>query len=59
MYLAAAIQHIQQKYHGDARRIWRGRPSSATVVRSFLEFQGVGQKIAVIQACAHSDKVEM
>lgn len=48
--LFAAIHRIQDKFHGNAAAIWAGRPSSATIVRRFLEFDGVGQKIATMAA---------
>jgi endonuclease III len=46
----AAIRAIAHKYNGDAAQIWVGRPSSSLVVYRFLEFRGVGPKIASMAA---------
>ena len=43
-----AIQKINDKYSGNASNIWKHTPSSATVVKRFLEFLGVGLKISTM-----------
>ena len=46
--LHAAIRLIDERYSGNAANIWAGRPASATVIKRFLEFKGVGQKISTM-----------
>jgi hypothetical protein len=48
--LFLAIQDIHSKYQNNAANIWTGRPRSALVIRRFLEFKGVGIKIANMAA---------
>ncbi|BBB32007.1 conserved hypothetical protein [Thermotomaculum hydrothermale] len=44
------IQKLHKDYNNDASNIWKGKPRSATVVKRFLEFKGVGVKIATMAA---------
>lgn len=45
-YFYLAIQKIHNDYNDDASNIWKTKPESSTVIKRFLEFKGVGIKIA-------------
>jgi len=45
-YFYSAVQDIHKKHSDDAFKIWANKPKSALVIRRFLEFGGVGPKIA-------------
>jgi endonuclease III len=47
-YFYEAIQLIGEQYDGNAGQIWADEPSSAEVVFRFLQFPGVGLKIATM-----------
>lgn len=50
LHIHAALRRIAEKYEGRAEQIWADRPSSAGLVYRFLEFEGIGPKIATMAA---------
>ena len=49
-HINAALRHVAERYEGREGKIWMDRPSSAELVYRFLEFEGVGPKIATMAA---------
>jgi len=44
----SGIQKIHTDYNNDASNIWKNKPKSATIVKRFFVFDGVGIKIATM-----------
>lgn len=49
-HLYSAVRRIKTHYYGNAAALWEDEPPSAEVVYRFLEFEGVGPKIANMAA---------
>jgi endonuclease III len=45
-----AVQRINTDYNGDAALIWKDNFSCSTIIQRFLQFEGVGIKIAAMAA---------
>ena len=60
-YFYSAVQDIHIKYSDDASQVWVNTPKSALVISSFLEFGGVGIKIAnmAVNILARDFKIPM
>lgn len=41
-----SLNHIDKFYDGNAKQIWSDSPSSATLIRRFLQFDGMGLRLA-------------
>jgi endonuclease-3 len=50
VFFHSALQHIDKRYGGDASQIWTDNPPSAETVYRFLQFKGIGPKIASMAA---------
>jgi len=46
VFFYSAIQKIQMQYRGDSSLIWKDSPTSATLIRRFLEIPGFGPRLA-------------
>jgi len=49
-FIHSAIDKIINQYESNAANIWNDSPSSATLIKRFLQFPGMGQKIATMAA---------
>lgn len=60
-FFFSGVQRIGTRYNSNASLIWADKPSSAMVVYRFLEFEGVGPKIASMAAnvLARDFKIEL
>lgn len=38
---SSAIRHLEEEYGGDAAKIWKGKPKSATLIKRFVRFEGL------------------